>query len=113
MSDAPSQDPANAVDAANDGGRSRSSVPPDEGDMGEDSRERREDWGEVVNGMGEGLLLSFAGAALRPCPPRNEHTSTPPIFHTILRTVPYPSQCGFVSSRLTIILAHRTVYAPS
>jgi len=46
------------ADAANDGQHSRSLVPPNEGDTGEDGRERRADWGDVVNGMGEGLLAS-------------------------------------------------------
>ena len=47
-----------AADAASGGRRSRSLVPPNEGDTGKDGRERRADWGDVVNGMGEGLPAS-------------------------------------------------------
>jgi len=72
--------PRDTADTANDGRRLRSLVPPNEGDMGEDGKEWRADWGDVVNGMGGVYwrqMPSFAAASPRARPPRNGHTSTP------------------------------------
>ena len=90
--------PGDAADAANDGRRSRSLIPPNEGDMREEGSKRRGDWGDVVTGMGKGLLASSVVicGCFSSCSSSSERASStpPPVPSSILSCVRCPTRAN-------------------